>query len=74
MKRNIGSKCGALSLSSSAQLGSSQFGPKLCGCGEILLLLKTTITENNERFFRRSRNWAGSVNCLWCLDFLLWFW
>jgi len=44
MKRSVGSKGGPSSSSSSAQVGSSHFGRKVCSCGDQLLLLKATTT------------------------------
>jgi len=58
MKRNGGSKGVPSSSSASAYVGSSQFGRKVCGCGDQLLLLKATTAKNNGRFFFRCRNWA----------------
>jgi len=63
MKRSVGSKGCPLSSSSSAQVGSSHFGRKVCGCGDQLLLLKATTTKNNGRFFFRCRNWAVRICC-----------
>ncbi|QCE12020.1 hypothetical protein DEO72_LG10g3259 [Vigna unguiculata] len=63
MKRSVGSKGCPLSSSSSAQVGSSHFGRKVCGCGDQLLLLKATTTKNNGRFFFRCRNWATESHC-----------
>jgi len=63
MKRSVGSKGGPSSSSSSAQVGSSQFGRKVCGCGDQLLLLKATTTKNNDRFFFRCRNWVVRIFC-----------
>ncbi|XP_027903805.1 uncharacterized protein LOC114163709 [Vigna unguiculata] len=63
MKRSGGSKSVPSSSSASAHVGSSQFGRKVCGCGDQLLLLKATTAKNNGRFFFRCRNWASESNC-----------
>ncbi|KAG2405062.1 uncharacterized protein HKW66_Vig0043170 [Vigna angularis] len=42
--------------------GSSHLASKNCGCGERLLLLKTTTLKNKGRLFYRCRNWAVSEN------------
>ncbi|XP_027927830.1 uncharacterized protein At1g43920, Chloroplastic-like [Vigna unguiculata] len=62
MRRSYGSKCSTTS-SSSSQNRSSGFVPRICGCGEILLLLKATTHKNNGRFFWRCKNWANDRNC-----------
>jgi len=59
MKRSYGSKCSTTS-SSSSQIRSSESVPRICGCGETLLLLKATTQKNNGRFFWRCKNWAVS--------------
>ncbi|QCD94251.1 hypothetical protein DEO72_LG5g2335 [Vigna unguiculata] len=62
MKRSYGSKCSTTS-SSSSQIRSSESVPRICGCGETLLLLKATTQKNNGRFFWRCKNWANDRNC-----------
>jgi len=66
MKRSTRSKGVPWSSSSSAQVGSSQFGRKVCGCGDQLLLLKATTTKNNGRFFFLCRNWAVRIFFMVC--------
>jgi len=73
MKRSGGLKSVPSSSSASAHVGSSQFGRKVCGCGDQLLLLKATTAKNNGRFFFRCRNWAVRLFFFWFSDSLIFF-
>ncbi|WVZ21869.1 hypothetical protein V8G54_000413 [Vigna mungo] len=54
MRKTIGSS------KSQSSTSSSRLPPKMCGCGEMLLLLKATTAKNKGRLFYRCRNWAVS--------------
>ncbi|KOM53033.1 hypothetical protein LR48_Vigan09g169200 [Vigna angularis] len=41
----------------------SHLASKMCGCGERLLVLKTTTLKNKGRLFYRCRNWASNASC-----------